>query len=308
MKKLLVILGVGLMLLGLVACAEAQTYEAYATIDINPSIGFVVNEKNMIKTAYGLNEDGEMLMLQLNLAEKSVETAMGEVIDKAMDLGFIDVEATETVIEVDAIGDTDKITERIRTMVQEKVSDAMSDRALNANVRTRVYGNEIATAAQNKGLTPMQYRLMQSALEIDPELTEEEALEATPEGLVSRIRANNNIVAGVARTLVDEFKVEKDAILAIYQPQIQELREEIATLTEEGEDTAILEAELAALLQTMRTELQAVVQTYIAQSIPLMTAIQTQYQARIQLNAEKVSQYRAGLPNIPNGGKTTTAN
>jgi len=306
MKKLLAIMGMSLLFVSLAACGTVEAYEAYVTVDINPSIGFVVNEQAMVKTAYALNEDGEMLMLQLNLAEKTVEAAMGEVIDKAMDLGFIDVDAAETIIEVDAVGNTDKITEQVRSMVMEQLESNMSERALQTQVRQRQYDSEFQTQAENKGLDPATYRLMQNALNIDPELTEEDALTEDPEGLINRIRTNNQVVAGVAQSLVDEFKVAKDAILDEYQPLIQALRDQITAATEAEEPTETLEADLLALQTEMRVELQAVVASYIAQSEPLMTAIQTACQTRIQEHAEEVANYRNQLQINKNSSGTTS--
>lgn len=304
MKKLIIALGLGIFLLGLTACSEAAPYEAYVTVDINPSIGFVVNEQNVVKTAYALNEDGEMLMLQLNLAEKSVEAALGEVIDEAIDLGFIDVNATETTIEVDALSNSEAITKRVRDMVQEQVSDHMNERTLNANVRSRVYDTTEETTAQNKGLSPMQLRLMNQAMLINPELSEEEAIDSNPEGLITRMRSSNQ-VAAIAQELKDEFQTAKDLIHEEYIPQIEALLTAIAEATTAGTDTTALEAELDALKDAMHDEIVAIVDTYISQSEPLMTAIQTQHQARVQANAEKVNEYRQGLEQ--NQNKTSTS-
>ncbi len=305
MKKLLAIMGMSLLFVSLAACGTQEVYEAYVTVDINPSIGFVVNEQAMIKTVNALNEDGEMLMLQLNLADKSVEAAMGEVIDKAMDLGFIDVNAAETIIEVDAIGNTDKITEQVRTMVMEHLESKMGERALQTQVRQRQYDETFQTQAESKGLDPATYRLMQNALNIDPELTEEDALTEDPEGLINRIRTNNQVVAGVAQSLVDEFKVAKDAVLDVYQPQIKALQDQIKAAEEAEEPTDTLEADLLALQTEMHTQLQAIVASYIAQSEPLMTAIQTACQTRIQEHAEEVANYRNQLHNGGTSGVTS---
>jgi len=294
MKKLFAVFALGLMIMGLYACTETAPYEAYVTVDINPSIGLVVNEQNVVKTAYALNEDGEMLLLQLNLADKSVEAALGEVVDEAMDLGFIDVDATETTIEVDALGETEKITEQVRNMVQEVLSDHMDDRSLNANVRARNYDETEQTSAENKGLTPMQYRLMMQAMHMDPELTEEDAIEATPQGLITRLRASNQ-VAAIAQELKDEFQIAKAAIHDVYQPQIKALQDQIDELELTEGDTTDLQNQLDALKAEMHAEIVIVVNQYISQSEPLMTAIQTQFQARIAANALKVQQYRQGI-------------
>ena len=303
MKKLFIMLGLGLFALGLTACASAEAYEAYVTVDINPSVGFVVNEKNVVKTAYALNEDGEMLLLQLNLEEKNFEDAIEEVIDESMDLGFIDVDAEETTIEIDAVGDTERIADRVRSMAQDKLQEKMNERALNALIQKRNYTQSEKDEAQNKGLTPAEHRLMKQAMAIDPDLSEEEALDAKPQGLISRMR-NNPEAREIAQAIKDEFLAAKKAIQDVYLPQIEAIEAQIATAVEKSEDTTALETELQALKDAMHAEIMVVVQAKIDQSAALRTQLQTQHQARVQENVERVQQYRAGLGN--GGQKTTT--
>lgn len=303
MKKLLMVFGLGLFALGLTACANAEAYEAYVTVDINPSVGFVVNEQNVVKTAYALNEDGEMLLLQLQLEEKNFEDAVEEIIDESMDLGFIDVDAESTTIEIDAVGETEKITERVRTMVQERIAEKMSERALSANVRTRTYSQAEQDEAGNKGVSPVQYRLMKQAMELDPDLTEEEALNVDAKGLIARMR-NNPEARGIAREIMEEFLAAKKAIHDEYIPQIKALEDQIAAATANTEDTSALEAELQALKDEMHAELMAVVQTKITESAALRVQLQTQHQARIAEHQARVEQYRQG---IQEQNKTTNA-
>ena len=310
MKKLLLFLGVALLGISLTACnTTEEAYEAYVTVDINPSIGFVVNEQNVVANAYALNEDGEMLLLQLNLANKSVDAAMGEVIDQAMNLGFIDVDADETLIEIDALGDTEAITNQVRTMVQERIEAQMNDRALECQVQTRNYDSAYSQEAANKGVSPMQYRFMEQAMQIDPEILEDEALEMTPEGLITRMKNKTAVAAGIAQSLSEDFKTERDAIHAIYKPQIAALLEQIATAEAAGESTADLESDLSDLRIAMRAELQILINEYTSQSIAVRTALQTSYQARITANANKVAAYREAHPNTnANSTNTTSGN
>jgi acid stress-induced BolA-like protein IbaG/YrbA len=308
MKKWFTLLFIGLIATLLVACANNAPYEAYATIDINPSVGLVINEQNIVKTAHALNEDGEMLLLELHLGEKSVDDAIAQIIDEAMDLGFIDVEAEETVIQVDAIGNTDAIGTKVRQMVQDKLQTKMSERALNANVQARNYDAEFVAAAQAKGVSAMQYRLMNQAMEVESELSDAEIEELDPEGMIARIRANTQVAAGVTRELVEEFKAAKDAIHAEYAPQIQDLKDQIAAAEEAEEDTTALVEQLDALKEAMHAELQAVIDEFTTQSQEIKAQIMTQWTARVQTNADKVAQYRAGLPNHNGGSSTTQTN
>ncbi len=308
MKKFMGMLLAGLVLLGIMACTEATPYEAYVTIDINPSIGFVVNEKNVIQTAHALNEDGEMLMLELHLSDKSLDEAVGQIIDEAMNLGYINVQAEQTEIQVDAVGNTDAISEQVRQTVQDKLQTKMSDRALNANVQAKNYDAEFAAQASEHGVSPAKYRLMTQTMNLDAELSDDEIAQLDPEGMISRIRANTQVAAGITRELVDEFKAAKDAIHETYLPQIQALKTQIDSAIEADEPTADLEAQLQTLKDAMHLEIQAVVTEFTTQSQAIKTQVMTAWTARVQENADKVAQYRSGLPNNQTGSNTTQSN
>ena len=296
MKKLLTILGLGLLGLGLTACDTASPYEAYVTVDINPSVGLVVNEKNVIREAYALNEDGEMLLSGLSLETKSLDSGIENIIDTAMDLGFIDVEADSTTISVDAIAETEAIGDKVRKLASEKFEAKMNERALHANVQRRQYTEEERAEADKLGLTPGQYRLMQQALEVDPELTEDEALECKPEALMERMRQHQE-AKGIARAIRDEFHAAKQAIHDVYIPQIQALEAQIETAVANGEDTTELEAQLAALKEAMHTGITAVVEQFLADSAAFRATMAEQRQNRIQEHHDAVMQHRQTMMN-----------
>lgn len=308
MKKLFAFLGIGMLAAGLMACGESAAYEAYVTVDINPSVGFVVNEDNMVEYAYALNADGEMLLSQLNLQNLSVETAVGQVIDEAMNLGFIDVEAEETVIEVDAVADTDKVADQVRSMIQSQFESKMSDRALQAQVRTRTYESAFADEAQAAGMDPAQYRLVQQAMNLDPELTQEQAQAADPETLMNRIKTNAAVAEQISVELRSQFLEEKNEIIADYEGQIAQVQSQIQTATQNSESTDELNQELTRLQAEMTTQLQALVQNYASQSVALKTQMQTEYVARIEANQAKVEAYRNAIQNQGNVTTNTSTN
>lgn len=306
MKKLFAFLGLGILAAGLMACGETSAYSAYVTVDINPSVGFVVNEDNMVEYAYALNSDGEMLLTQLNLQNMSVENAVGMVIDEAMNLGFIDVDAEETVIEVDATADTEKVAEQVRTMVQNQFETNMSERSLQAQVRTRTYDSAFESEAQNAGMDPAQYRLMQQAMNLDPEMTQEQAEAATPEALMAQIKTNSQVAEQVSVELRSQFLAEKNAIIDDFEAQMEQVRSQIETATQNSQPTDELTQELTRLETEMRTQLQALVQSYITQSVGLKTQMQTEYAARIEANRAKVEAFREAHQN--QGSTTTNTN
>lgn len=305
MKKFMGMVFAGMFLIGILACTEATPYEAYVTVDINPSVGFVVNEQNIVQAAHALNQDAETLLLELNLNGKSLDEVIDQVIDEAMNLGFIDVLAEQTTIEIDAIGNTDAISERVRQLVQDKLQTKMSDRALNAIVQAKNYDSAFAAQASEHGVSPAQFRLMKETMNLESELSDDEIGELDPEGMIERIRANTQVAAGITRELVDEFKAAKDVIHAAYLPQIEALNTQIEAATEAGEDTAELEAQLQTLKDAMIAELQVVISGFITQSQTIKEQVMTEWTNRVQENADKVTQYRSGLPTGQTGSITT---
>lgn len=296
MKKLLTMISLVFLGFGLTACATTSPYEAYVTIDINPSVGFIVNEKNVIQETYALNADGEMLLSGLSLQQKSLDTAVEEIIDTAMDLGFIDVEADSTTIQVDAIGDTESIGNKVRKLTQDKIQSKMNERALQANVQNRQYSEAEQAEAGNLGLTPGQYRLMKQALETDPELTETEACEQKPEALMQRMREHQE-TKDIAHAIRDEFHAAKQAIHDEYIPQIQALEAQIKAAQANTEDTTELEAQLLALKEAMHTQMMAVVDQFQADSLAYRNAMAEQRQNRIQEHHDAVMAHRQNMMN-----------
>lgn len=237
----------------IIGCTEVSANDTYVTLDINPSVELIVNRRDKVIYANALNEDGEVLLAELDLIGMDVEDAIDLIIQTATELGFIDPESEETYVSVSAISKDNAIAERIREQIKEHVNNAFMRRFMMGKAQDKVFAPEFVAEAEALGVTPGFLFMAKSALIADDELTLEEALLLTPEELQAIIRVAKQEMREISQSIREEFMTAREALFAEYLPQIQSLEEAI----ELGEgDVAALEAELAALKLEFRIKLE----------------------------------------------------
>lgn len=280
MKKLL-LLTVVLFILLISACGsrDAQSEDVYVTMDINPSIALIIDGDEKVTLATPMNEDGELLLLNLDLIGLNIEVAIELIINEAAELGYIDPEV-ETIIEIDVLGILEEVENRIRNKIGDAIENEFQLRELPVQVRARVYDPDFIAEAASKGLTAREYRLAQMAVRAQPDLSIEEAVKLRPDELIARVRENGDNLANMVQEVKDAFLAAKSEILDTYLPQIQALEALIEAAIENEEDTTDLEAQLIALKQDMHDELMTVVDDFVTQSQALRDALETEYQNR----------------------------
>ncbi|MFW6299113.1 MAG: anti-sigma-I factor RsgI family protein, partial [Bacillota bacterium] len=90
---------------------ESSEESTYLTVDINPSVEFIVNEDDEIESYSALNEDGEVVIADLDLEGKDYEEALDIYLEEATELGYIDVDADDNAVYVSTNEDDEATTE-----------------------------------------------------------------------------------------------------------------------------------------------------------------------------------------------------
>lgn len=106
-------------------------------IDINPSIELEVNRMDQVINVTGLNEDGIILLADLELVGLSTEEASTIIVDNATDMGYIDEFSIKNKIVVTAYCDDDKVAEELELKIQEKLEKHLGEEKIPAQVMTR---------------------------------------------------------------------------------------------------------------------------------------------------------------------------
>ncbi|MBU1020093.1 MAG: hypothetical protein KJ847_02680, partial [Firmicutes bacterium] len=144
-----------IVIVSLAACSSLQEADAsgiYVSIDINPSIEFIIDENDIVESYNLLNEDAEILCADVDFVGMTIEDATELFIQLATDAGFIDLDSEDNAILITVIGDKDK--EELKLQIQERIRiRAMSFMArnyINGQVFTEDFTNEDLVAQANE--------------------------------------------------------------------------------------------------------------------------------------------------------------
>lgn len=81
-----------IMCMSFTACgtqSEAKA-ESFVSLDINPSIELTLDKNDKVISVRGTNEDGQVLLVDVNLKGLNVEAAVERITDLAVELGYLD--------------------------------------------------------------------------------------------------------------------------------------------------------------------------------------------------------------------------
>ncbi len=302
MKKTIGLLVVSALGLGIwVFTPKTAATDTYMTLDINPSIELIVTPSERIIYANALNEDGEVLLLELQIVGKKLDVGIDLIIKKSIELGFIEPEVgVETVVAVTAISENNRIAELMKEKVKDKIDKAMEDREIPGHAEDKQdhkYIPEFLIEARSYGVSPGFYFLAQKAVYSDENLTLEAALEMSVSELQAIIRNAKDQFKTDRKALKEAFKADLTALRETYVPQFEDYETQIAQIEAQIEmtDDDFKKESLAA-------ELKALVEDYLALKLEFRTqfkAIRNQYIE--DLKALKVSFKETLLDQIRRG-------
>ena len=128
-KKLLSAILVSAMACTALASCTALTEEksaangalTYIGLRINPEIEMVTDETGVVVSANAINNDGEVVLSEVELEGKTAEEAVVEFTETAVDLGYMDVEAGKDTVYVDVNSENTEVTEKVEKSLSDKL-------------------------------------------------------------------------------------------------------------------------------------------------------------------------------------------
>ncbi len=114
----------------LVSCSKAEPEKGVIsrmTIDINPSVEFMIDDQNKIIAVTALNDDAGILIVGESFIGKTPEEATSLMVSLASEMGFLvrgSAEATENTVKISVSGDS-KYAEKLMKDVSAKAASVM---------------------------------------------------------------------------------------------------------------------------------------------------------------------------------------
>ena len=106
------------------------------TVDINPSVEFMIDDQNKIVSVTALNDDGSILIVGEAFVGKTPEEAIEMMVTLASDTGYLvqgNVEASENTVKISVSGDS-KYAEQLKKDITEKANDTLKALDINGTV------------------------------------------------------------------------------------------------------------------------------------------------------------------------------
>ena len=150
--------------------------KSMVTIDTNPSIELVVDEKDKVVSVRGANDDGKLVLYGEKVVGKDVEKAVEIIIQAEIDTGYIVANAQigANQFSLTVSSDTTVESSELINSIQNKVKEVCES-------------NNIAIALEeSKALARSE--LEKLALELDPTLTEERVKEMETSQLLTVVK------------------------------------------------------------------------------------------------------------------------
>ena len=150
--------------------------KSMVTIDTNPSIELVVDEKDKVVSVRGANDDGKLVLYGEKVVGKDVEKAVEIIIQAEIDTGYIVANAQigANQFSLTVSSDTTVESSELINSIQNKVKEVCEN-------------NHIAIALEeSKALARSE--LEKLALELDPTLTEERVKEMETSQLLTVVK------------------------------------------------------------------------------------------------------------------------
>ncbi|MFP4286271.1 MAG: hypothetical protein ACLFRI_01120 [Candidatus Izemoplasmataceae bacterium] len=224
MKKIFLFLSLFIFVGILSACnLESVNGMSYMVVDVNPSIEFIVDEDNEVESFNLLNEDAEIVMAdiiadEIDFIGMDANEALEIFLDYALELGYIDVNATDNVILVTVVGEDEDTETSRKEDALKRAEDFMFKNRLGGIVSdSGLTMDEFIELSEEYGVSPGKLRIAMAAVAADDSLTLEEALELPVRDLMAIVRTEHR---ERVRTFRNERLEEKAGIA-------NEMREEV---------------------------------------------------------------------------------
>ncbi len=248
MKKITLILVTLGVLLGVSACtsASAEASEYYVSVDINPSIEFIVDEDDLVVSFELLNEDAEIIAADIDFVGMNVEDALALFLERATEAGYIDVTSDDNAVLITVLGEeeTDE-TGELRNRLRARAQREFAERNIMASVFTEDFTAEDLVAEANElGITPGKLKMIKAVQSIDDTLLTEDAIDMSVKDLMALIRAHHQ----EARAAMTESRIN-----ARIQLREQLMEENLAALEEHlRANENLTEEEINAILEEIQ--------------------------------------------------------
>lgn len=236
---------------GLVGCVNVPNQTngySYVSLRINPEIELIVDSHGKVVGVNAVNEDGEVVIAELDIIGQSVDAAGEMFTQKATQLGYLDADSDNVTVYVDVVGEDSEGAEKIKKGLAEKINRYFDNNGIYGKVSQDTL-DKYAANAQEWNVSVGHAKMILRILDMYPQMSEEEILALSVSQRMALIKDNaksNGIVAELRAQYKDEVKALKEEYADMFELEeaIEALKLRIQSETLTVEEKAELESQL----------------------------------------------------------------
>lgn len=161
----------------------------YFILDINPSVEISYDDAGKVTDAVGLNEDGEVLLYNVNLLGEDYEAAATTVFERCVKLGYFSAQRTDNAMLVSATNTAGEKDETMTSRIKAVFDRAFVAKKLLGVVITGVQDPTLNAEAEKYGVDGQKYALILDYLQLGGTLDESEYAKIPIRELYAKIAA-----------------------------------------------------------------------------------------------------------------------
>jgi len=209
---------------------NAGTPTSYITLNLNPAVELVADDKNKVIAVNGVNDEGTMLFFNKDYRGYSVDVVIREMVKVMAQTGYLTAfeETNEEAVFVSVLSTTSAKKNEIFSLISVTVNEFFRTSGLYSMVVETKFNSKIHDYALSNNvktdnvIDDSKLRAMLKAMEYDVDLEFSDALGLTNIKLIDALYKSIKKVGAI------ETKEQKDAYLNDWLTKQQELEEDIA--------------------------------------------------------------------------------
>lgn len=155
-----------ILIFGVGTWAYASPY-SYVSLDVNPSVEYVLNRFDRVLKVKAGNEDGESILQEIkleNLKNETIVNAINKTLSQIYDMGYLSDDTEGGIVIATSNKDTKKAVELYED-IKEDIEDEIHESYDTASVEFFNVGMERVEAARELGVTPGKLNLVEKMIE-----------------------------------------------------------------------------------------------------------------------------------------------
>jgi hypothetical protein len=226
---------------------------SFVSISINPDVELAVNDNGIVKEVIPINEDADVITSNLDLVGMNIEDASDEIIDAAIETGYIDEFSDENTVVVTTTNEDEELRSDLEDKVTTSVNKRLAEKNIYGIVITNGLNAELKAEAEQYDISNGKMLLVNRAVTVNPTLSKEDlatmSVKEIQQGIKAYVAERHEALKTSRSELKTKWQQEKATLIQTTKSKIEKAKDDLLdaanintdNMTEQEKNNAITE-------------------------------------------------------------------